>query len=261
MSRLPPLPLPPARGARPARFLASLAFMVMVVGIASRHLDFISSATMYAAVVAGLALGLAALAVASVTIRDIWREGRSGANSAFGTLLLIIAAFAPLIGGVAAYLAYPALDSVSTDTDDPPAVPAGFAQMALPIDLRAAPDEAAALQEDAYPDLTTQATDLSTVEAYALARQTIDDLGWTIRLAEEPDTESASGRIEAEARSLVLGTQEDIVVRIRPGDGGGSRIDVRSLSRVAMPDLGENARHVGDFIARFAEVSRRQAAN
>ena len=59
---------------------------------------------------------------------------------------------------------------------------------------------------------------------------------------------------------MLLGTQEDVVVRIRPGDGG-SRIDVRSLSRVAMPDLGENARHVGDFLARFAEVSQRQAAN
>ena len=260
MSRLPPLPLSPARGARPARFLASLAFMVMAVGIASRHLDFISSTTMYAAVIAGLLLGIAALAVVSLTIHDVWREGRRGANSAFGSLLLIIAAFSPLIGGIAAYIAYPALDSVSTDTDDPPAAPAAFTQKALPLDLRAAPDEAAALQEDAYPELTTQATDLSTVEAYALARQTIDDLGWTIRLAEEPDTEAASGRIEAEARSLMLGTQEDVVVRIRPGDSG-SRIDVRSLSRLAMPDLGENARHVGDFIARFAEVSRRQAAN
>jgi hypothetical protein len=260
MSRLPPLPLPPARCARTARFIASLAVMVMVVGIVSRHLDFISSASMYGAVGAGLLLGGLAIAVLAVTLRDIWREGRRGAGSAFGTLLLIIVAFSPLIGAVAAYVAYPALDSVSTDTDDPPAPPSGFSQVALPIDLRADPDDAAALQEDAYPDLTTQAADLSTVEAYALARQTVDDLGWPIRLAEEPDTEAASGRIEAEARSLVLGTQEDVVVRIRPGDGG-SRIDIRSLSRVAMPDLGENARHVGDFIARFAEVSRRQVNN
>jgi hypothetical protein len=260
MSRLPPLPLPPARGARPARFLASLAFMVMVVGIASRHLDFISSATMYAAVVTGLLLALMASSVVSVTVRDVWREGRRGANSAFATILLIIATFSPLIGTIAAYIAYPALDSISTDTDDPPAAPAGFTQVAFPFDLRAASDKAAALQEDAYPDLTTQAVDLSTVEAYALARQTVDDLGWTIRQTEEPETEVASGRIEAEARSLVLGTQEDVVVRIRPGDGG-CRIDIRSLSRMAMPDLGENARHVGDFIARFAEVSRRQAAN
>lgn len=260
MSRLPPLPLPPARGVRPARFLASLAFMVMVVGTVSRHLDFISTGTMYAAVVAGLLLGLGALAVLAITIRDVWREGRGGADSAFGTLLLIVAAFSPLIGAMAAYVAYPALDSVSTDPVDPPAAPAGFSQVALPIDLRAAPADAAALQEDAYPELTTQAADLSTVEAYALARQTIDDLGWVIRMAEEPDTEVASGRIEAEARSLILGTQEDVVIRIRPGEGG-SRIDVRSLSRVAMPDLGENARHVADFITRFAEMSRQQAGS
>lgn len=260
MSRLPPLPLPPARGARPARFLASLAFMLMVVGIGSRHLDFISTASMYAAVISSILLGIAALAVISVTARDVWQEGRRGANSAFATILLIIAAFSPLIAGAAAYIAYPSLDSVSTDTDDPPAPPAGFSQITFPIDLRAAADDAAGLQEDAYPDLTTQATELSTVEAYALARQTVDDLGWKIRLAEEPDTEAANGRIEAEARSLILGTQEDVVVRIRPGDNG-SRIDIRSLSRVAMPDLGTNARHVSDFIARFSEMSRRQAVN
>lgn len=260
MSRLPPLPLPPARGARPARFMASLAFMLMVVGIGSRHLDFIPTATMYAAVIASIVLGLGALAIISITVRDVWQEGRRGANSAFATILLIIAAFSPLMAGAAAYIAYPSLDSVSTDTDDPPAVPAGFTQIIFPFDLRASADDAAALQEDAYPDLTTQATELSTVEAYALARQTVEDLGWTIRVAEEPDTEAASGRIEAEARSLILGTQEDVVVRIRPG-GNGSRIDVRSLSRVALPDLGTNARHVSDFIARLSEVSRRQAAN
>lgn len=130
----------------------------------------------------------------------------------------------------------------------------------MPIDLRTPPDEAAGKQDDAYPELVTQVSDLSTVEAYALARQTLDDMGWPIRAAEEPDTEAAGGRIEAVARSLILGTDEDIVVRIRP-DGGRSRIDVRSLSRIAMPDLGENARHVGAFLGRFAEVSRRQAAN
>ena len=112
MSRLPRQPLPPARGARTARFVASLAFMVMVVGIVSRHLDLISSGTMYAAVGTGLVLGLVALGVLAMTIRDVWREGRGGADSAFGTLLLIIAAFSPLIGAAAAYVAYPALGCV-----------------------------------------------------------------------------------------------------------------------------------------------------
>lgn len=258
MSRLPPLPQPPARGAGAARFAASLALMVVVVGIVARRLDFISSGAMFAALALSLALALVALAIVSVTLRDVWREGRRGAGGAVLTLMMIVLTASPLIGAVVAFVVYPALDSVSTDLDDPPAPPAGFSQFTLPIDVRTSPDQAAEKQDDAYPDLTTQVSDLSTVEAYALARQTLDDLGWTIRTFEEPDTEAASGRIEAVARSLILGTEEDIVVRIRPGDGR-SRIDVRSMSRIAMPDLGENARHVSDFIARFAEMSRRSA--
>lgn len=260
MSRLPPLPLPPARGARPARFVASVAVMMMVVGGISRQLDFIASGTLFAALAAGFVLGLLALAILTLTLRDVWREGRRGAGSAVVTLTLIAIAFAPLLAGAAAYAIYPALDSVSTDVDDPPAPPADFAQVHLPIDLRLPAGQTAMAQEDAFPDLVTQVTDLSSVEAYALARQTVDDLGWTIRLSDEPETEASTGRIEAEARSLILGTIEDVVVRIRPVDGR-SRIDVRSLSRAAMPDLGENARHVGDFIDRLSEMSRRQAVN
>jgi uncharacterized protein (DUF1499 family) len=40
------------------------------------------------------------------------------------------------------------------------------------------------------------------------------------------------------------------VVRIRP-EGTGSRVDIRSKSRVGESDLGVNARRIRDFIARL----------
>ena len=62
-------------------------------------------------------------------------------------------------------------------------------------------------------------------------------------------SDSAS-RLEAIATSEWFGFQDDIVVRIRP-EGTGSRIDIRSKSRVGESDLGVNARRIRDFIARL----------
>jgi uncharacterized protein (DUF1499 family) len=40
-------------------------------------------------------------------------------------------------------------------------------------------------------------------------------------------------------------------VRIRP-EGAGSRVDVRSASRVGQSDVGANARRVREFLAKLA---------
>jgi uncharacterized protein (DUF1499 family) len=70
-------------------------------------------------------------------------------------------------------------------------------------------------------------------------------MGWTI-VAAEP----AAGRIEATATTRWLGFKDDVVVRIRP-DAGGSRVDVRSVSRVGKSDLGTNARRIREYLGRL----------
>jgi uncharacterized protein (DUF1499 family) len=69
------------------------------------------------------------------------------------------------------------------------------------------------------------------------------DLGWEI-VATAP----AEGRLEATARTRWFGFRDDVVVRVRP-DGSGSRVDVRSVSRVGRSDLGTNARRIERFLA------------
>jgi uncharacterized protein (DUF1499 family) len=60
----------------------------------------------------------------------------------------------------------------------------------------------------------------------------------------------AEGRLEAVATSDWFGFRDDIVVRIR-AEGAGSRVDIRSKSRVGESDLGVNARRIREFIARL----------
>ena len=70
--------------------------------------------------------------------------------------------------------------------------------------------------------------------------------GWAIVAAD-----SAAGRIEATATTGWFGFKDDVVIRIRPS-GTGSRLDVRSESRVGGSDVGTNARRIRAYLHRVA---------
>ena len=70
---------------------------------------------------------------------------------------------------------------------------------------------------------------------------------WDIVAAEQ-----AAGRIEATDRTFWFGFADDIVVRVRPTDVG-SRVDVRSVSRVGVSDVGANAARIRAYLADLAE--------
>ena len=50
--------------------------------------------------------------------------------------------------------------------------------------------------------------------------------------------------------SLLFGFKDDIVVRVA-ANGAGSRVDVRSLSRVGRSDIGANARRIRAFLGKL----------
>ena len=67
-------------------------------------------------------------------------------------------------------------------------------------------------------------------------------LGWEIVSVSENE-----GRIEATATTFWFGFKDDVVIRVRE-DSGGTRIDLRSVSRVGGGDLGANAARIRAFI-------------
>jgi uncharacterized protein (DUF1499 family) len=72
-------------------------------------------------------------------------------------------------------------------------------------------------------------------------------LGWEIVSSDAP-----GGRIEATDTSMWFGFKDDVVVRVLPDPSGGSRVDVRSVSRVGTSDIGANAKRVREFLAKLA---------
>jgi uncharacterized protein (DUF1499 family) len=68
-------------------------------------------------------------------------------------------------------------------------------------------------------------------------------LGWPARVEE-------NGAIAAVWTSRVFRFRDDVVVEVSP-ENGGSRVRVRSASRVGRHDFGQNARHVRELLAEL----------
>lgn len=137
----------------------------------------------------------------------------------------------------------PPIHDITTDPDDPPRFVA-----VLPL-RRNAPNSAdyagpalAAQQRAGYPDLAPARFAAPPAVVLERATQVARDLGWAV-VATAP----AEGRLEATDRTRWFGFRDDVVVRVRP-DGAGSRVDVRSVSRVGRSDLGTNARRIERFL-------------
>ena len=144
--------------------------------------------------------------------------------------------------------AAPPIHDITTDLADPPAFAANLplrADAPNPADYGGA--EVAAQQRESYPDIGPLVVAPGPQRAYAAALAAALEMDWQIVAADE-----AAGRIEATDRTWWFGFTDDVVVRIRP-EGAGSRIDVRSSSRVGVGDAGTNAARIRAYLEEVRE--------
>lgn len=138
----------------------------------------------------------------------------------------------------------PPIHDITTDVEDPPefveVVPRRTATGASNPPAYAGP-EVAAQQKQAYPDIAPIRLPDPPERAFARAREAAESLGWEIVSADPQQ-----GRLEATDTTRWFGFRDDVVVRVRP-EGAGSRVDVRSKSRVGRSDVGANAERIRTF--------------
>jgi uncharacterized protein (DUF1499 family) len=171
------------------------------------------------------------------------RTGRTMLLSLVSVVLLVAVTAVP-VSHLRGAGRVPPIHDITTDLDEPPRFVA-----VLPL-RQNAPNSAdyagpavAAQQRAGYPHLAPARFAAPPAVVLERATQVARDLGWEI-VATAP----AEGRLEATARTRWFGFRDDVVVRVRP-DGSGSRVDVRSVSRVGRSDLGTNARRIERFLA------------
>jgi uncharacterized protein (DUF1499 family) len=231
-----------------------------------------------------LALALAFVAVVLLALGPIgWRAGWWHFRFAFSTLMpwagylgvaaLIVSVLAVLLGrsriawrGIAvavvafvvgALIAYvpwhydqmrqviPPIHDITTDPANPPAfaavVPLRTAEGGNTVAYEGA--KIADQQREAYPDIVPLTIRLPPDAAFDRALDGAKQMGWTVIAADR-----AVGRIEASQRSRWFGFTDDIVVRVAAADSG-SRIDVRSSSRLGRSDFGVNAARIRAYFS------------
>ncbi|HEX7789137.1 MAG TPA: DUF1499 domain-containing protein [Afipia sp.] len=224
-----------------------VASIVAVVIVRFGFLDFKPALTTFfgALACAGLSIlvGLAAFAA-------IWQNGSRGMSRILLAFLIDAAILA-----YPAYLAFqyrtlPAIHDITTDPIDPPRFEAlarlragDGANPAVYAGLYSAEQ-----QRIAYPDVETINIDVPVQKAYEMALRLVNRHKWLVIDERAPQLPQRIGRIEAVARTPIMGFREDVAIRIMP-DGDGARVDLRSSSRYFEHDLGTNAAR----IIKFAE--------
>lgn len=149
----------------------------------------------------------------------------------------------------------PFIHDVSTDTQNPPM----FTEVILtqrgnksnPANYVGKKDPrgtelVSVLQTQAYPDIRSVIMSDAPQVVFGKAKAVARQMTWDV-VNENVD----AGLIEATDTTFWYGFKDDIIVRIKPSEGGGTVVDIRSLSRVGGSDLGKNAARIRDFLARL----------
>ncbi len=154
--------------------------------------------------------------------------------------------------------ANPYIHDITTDFDNPPII-ATAAKLPRKNPAEYAGSEpaprsemtTAEAQQAAFPDITPRIVSGGVDETAETARKVV--LGMKMEILNEGPTEDG-WIIEATYTSFWFGFVDDFIVRLTP-QGGMTRVDVRSKSRVGVSDLGANAQRIRTFFTKLEEAT------
>jgi uncharacterized protein (DUF1499 family) len=244
-------------GPRPLRSLeygfilamASLAALVIAPLLYRSRLAGLSALLLIPAALV-LALAAVILSVVGIVATRRRQHPRGMGKGIAGLVVALAVLMFPVVVAVNARGTAPIHD-VTTDTVNPPEFVAVLpirAQTGAINPVEYGGERVAALQQRSFPDIKPLRLGVAPAAAFDRALTTVRAMNWEL-VAADP----SAGRIEATDTTALFGFKDDVVVRVRP-DGNGSRIDVRSLSRVGGGDIGTNAKRVRAYLQRLAEA-------
>jgi hypothetical protein len=240
--------------ARRTALFSLIATILAIIIVRSGLLEFRPA---LATVGGALAFSAIALLLAFAAFVVIWREGLIGIGYSLTAIGIAVALLAyPGYVAVASYR-LPWIYDITTDPIDPPRFEA-LARI-RPRDANPviyAGLSAAEQQRNAYPEIETLEQEATAQASYDAALAVVSKRKWNI-VARRPPERGREGRIEAVARTPIMGLREDVVIRVR-AEGQGSRVDARSSSRYGSFDFGTNAVRVRTLIDDIDDAVGRQ---
>jgi len=108
--------------------------------------------------------------------------------------------------------------------------------------------EIAQQQQQAYPNVKPLLTSLSVEDSYQKSLLLAEKMGWEI-VYEDPQKVF----FEATVYTTFFHFADDVIIRISE-QVNGSKIDIRSVSRIGRGDRGVNAQRINRFIHEFKQT-------
>lgn len=228
--------------------IAGLVVLVMLFGAAMGLWEPIDGFRYYRGWYQNIGFAVCGLAILSFIYLMVKRK-LTGKKKAFLSLLIGLAILWPMVSSlVTEKVSYPPIHDITTDTVNPPQFitltddrPGGANTLVY------GGPEIAAQQIAAFPDIQPIMSTLSPSDAYTKALAVGEAMGWEI-IGADP----SARRFEGTTTTPFFKFIDDTVVVISEIPTG-SRIDVRSVSRIGRGDIGVNAIRIREFIKLFNE--------
>jgi uncharacterized protein (DUF1499 family) len=232
-----------------ARNLAIFSVVAVLVSIIIVRFGFLEMKPALATFLGALAFAVLSILVSFAAFFAIWQNGSRGMSRILLALLIDAVVLAYPAYLALQYRRLPPIHDITTDPIDPPRFEAlaplrsgDGTNPAVYAGLYSAEQ-----QRLAYPDIETVELDVPAQRAFDIAKRIVAKRKWLVIDEREPQLPRRLGRIEAVARTPIMGFREDVSIRVTP-DGDGSRVDIRSASRYFEGDLGSNAARISKMI-------------
>jgi hypothetical protein len=205
---------------------------------------------------AGVTVCVWLLLALTIVVSSLWRfsHGIQGNTLSMVSLVLAVVPLFAVTAFVIIAKKVPAIHDISTDTANPPEFVLAkqarhHSHNSLSYDPANVP-----LQSQAYPHIKPVIIGQEPQVVMVSVMAAVNKLGWQLH-RNDSDVGNISDAIVVEAyiKTPLLGFVDDIVVRITPEESGASRIDVRSVSRIGVSDLGTNAERIHLFFNVLSE--------
>lgn len=214
-------------------------------------------------------------ATAACLISLILQLASSPRRGAVWALIPVIACSMMLlyfISTIKTSLALPPIHDIQTDWKDPVPAPGELTALRKEkgfnpiIDNPVVPESAkgtwpgmvgksnAELQQKHYGFVVPKISTRSCEKLFKIALNTAEQKGWKI---EKINESSKSRIIHATFTSIWYGFTDDILIRISSLENGGSKLDIRSISRVGLSDLGANASRIKKYLKDLEPLSNK----
>jgi uncharacterized protein (DUF1499 family) len=227
---------------------ALLAVALVAAGIVAAHFELTAPFTGFQMMLAGLAFAalglLCGLIAVPMTIFSAKRRPARG--RALMGAIACIALLIPIVMVIAKTRKYPLINDITTDPDHPPVfVKAIELQPQAGRDMSYNPKVAVTQKAaPAYADLAPLKMDGPPDVVFAKVAILAGRIPtWQIT-RNDPQTHT----LEGIATSGLFKFHDDFIIEVRPADGGGSLVEMRSKSRDGTGDLGANYHRIVSFL-------------